>query len=66
MSKDVKYWKIDVASWGVLWARGTEEQAEAWRKHKARWEQSVATKIEVEKSALPEHAEWDDLEGLLP
>ena len=40
----VKHWVIDVSSWGTLYAIGTEEKAEEWRKHKARWEQSVARK----------------------
>ncbi len=39
-----KHWVIDVASWGTMYMIGTEEQAEEMRRHKARWEQSVATK----------------------
>lgn len=37
-------WHIDVASWGSILFEGTEEEAEEWRRHKARWEQSVARK----------------------
>ena len=59
------YWKIDVASWGTLWARGTEEQAEEWRVHKARWEGCVARKHEVAEADLPDGEEWELLDDLI-
>ena len=37
-------WLIDVKSWGRMLFIGNEEEAEDMRRHKANWEQSVATK----------------------
>lgn len=59
------YWKIDVADWGVLWAIGTEEHAEEWRRHKANWEGCPARKERVEKADLPDGRKWADLADLL-
>lgn len=59
------YWKITVASWGTLWARGTEQQAEEWRRHKARWEQCVAHKERVSASDLPSTKDWTNLAEVL-
>lgn len=39
-----EHWVIYVTRWGTFFGIGTEEQAENWRKHKANYEQSVATK----------------------
>ena len=58
----IKYWDITVAAWGPLYATGTEEQAEKWRKHKARWERCIARKKEVDVSASEK---WDCLGDLL-
>lgn len=49
----MNYWKITVAAWGTVYLRGTKEEAEQWRRHKAAWEQSVATKIEIKPSEVP-------------
>lgn len=57
-----KYWKITVHDWGTLYAIGTEAQAEEWRKHKARWEQAVAKKEEVDATVSDE---WEKLSDLL-
>lgn len=57
-----RYWKITVSGWGTLFARGSEEQAEEWRSHKANWEHAVARKFEVTESASEE---WERLEDLL-
>jgi len=50
----MKYWKITVARWGTAYLRGSEEQAEEWRRHKASWEQAVATKAEIKPSEVPQ------------
>ena len=39
-----RWWTIWVGGWGVHEMRGTEEEAEAMRAHKARWEQAPAKK----------------------
>jgi hypothetical protein len=39
-----EHWIIEVPAWGTHYGIGTEDQAEEWRKHKARWEQSIARK----------------------
>ena len=54
MKKENKHWVIKVHSWGTLFAIGTEEQAEEWRRHKARWERSIATKREATESEVVE------------
>lgn len=47
-----EHWVINVSNWGTLYAFGTEKEAEEWRKHKARYEGSPATK----RLATPEEA----------
>ena len=56
-------WKITVASWGTIYAQGTEVQAEEWRRHKASWEGSVARKEPCDE--LPSDEEWNDLDELI-
>lgn len=51
-----EHWIIDVASWGVLFAIGSEEQAEEWRRHKANWEHSVVRKRKATEEEIKEHA----------
>lgn len=60
-----KYWIIEVVAWGTLYAIGTEEQAEEWRRHKANWEQCIARKREASPQEMKEHAfeQLDDLLG---
>ncbi len=41
---DKNYWLITINSWGTHLLYGTEEEAEDFRKHKCRWEQSIGTK----------------------
>ena len=41
---DKHYWLITINSWGTHLLYGTEEEAEDFRKHKCRWEQSIGTK----------------------
>ena len=60
-----KYWEIEVVCWGTLYAIGTEEQAEEWRKHKANWEQCIARKKEIQKTDLPKNEKWAKLTKLL-
>lgn len=60
-----KHWKIEVVSWGVLWAFGTEEQAEAWRRHKARWEGCIARKKQVTPADLPDGEKWTRLSEVI-
>jgi hypothetical protein len=62
---NMRYWKIDIAEWGVLYGVGTEEQAEAWRSHKASWEGCIGRKTEINEQDLPEGEEWDQLKDLL-
>ena len=45
-------WLIRVMTWGSVFFWGTEEEAEAWRRHKARWEHSIAVKIKLDKEAI--------------
>lgn len=61
----MKFWRIEVSSWGVAWFRGTKAQAEAWRRHKANWERSVARKHEVNESDIPEGVVVRDLSSEL-
>jgi hypothetical protein len=49
----MKYWKVTVATWGTAYLRGDEEHAEEWRQHKAVWEQSPASKVEIKPSEVP-------------
>lgn len=44
LNQTKEHWVIAVSSWGTLYAIGTEQEAEEWRCHKARWEGSVAIK----------------------
>jgi len=53
-AQEIKHWTITVSSWGTLYAIGTEEQAEEWRRHKARWEQSTAQTREATKEEIEE------------
>lgn len=57
-------WVIKVASWGTLYAIGTEAQAETWRGAKANWERSVATKRLATKEEILLQ-KFDDLGELL-
>ena len=41
---DKNYWLITINSWGTHLLYGTEEEAEDFRKHKCRWEQSIGIK----------------------
>ena len=50
--KKLRHWVIEVPAWGTLYAIGTEEQAETWRRHKANWEQSVARKREATEKEI--------------
>lgn len=56
---DNQHWVITVNGWGVRYCTGTEQQAEEWRAHKARWEHGVgrkrlATKEEIEAKVFSE------------
>lgn len=68
MSKN-QSWIIEVPAWGILYAIGTEEQAEEWRCHKANYEQSVARKrVATEKEVREynlEDGRWKLLSNLL-
>jgi len=41
---DKKHWVILVANYGAFVFKGTEDEAEEMRKHKANWERAVAQK----------------------
>ena len=60
----MKYWTIEVNNWGTLFAKGTEEQAEEWRKAKANWEHSIARKREATQEEIKSN-EFSNLEDLL-
>lgn len=60
----MKYWRIEVATWGTLYAIGTEEQAETWRAAKANWERSIAKKFEIKKNDLPNGEKFERLNKL--
>lgn len=53
--KEEKYWVIHVVDWGTLYAKGTEEQAEEWRRHKANWEGCVAKKRLATEGEMDTH-----------
>lgn len=59
-----EHWVISVASWGTLYAVGTEAQAEIWRGAKANWERSVAKK-RLATDEEKQTKEFDDLSQLL-
>jgi len=59
-----EYWAIDVAHWGTLFCYGSEQEAEDWRKHKARWEQCVARKRLATKEEI-RVIEFKDLKDLI-
>lgn len=58
-------WVIDVHSWGRLIATGTEAEAETWRRHKANWEHSGATKRLATQEEIDAAEAIDDLSELL-
>lgn len=60
-----EYWVIDVKNWGTLYGFGEEEDAESWRKHKAIWEESVATKRRATPEEIAKVKHWDNLAALL-
>ena len=65
MNEPKKYWKIEVVDWGILYATGTEAQAEEWRVHKANWEHSIARKTELKTDYDIRGREFKNLSDLL-
>jgi len=52
-NKQVKYWKIEIENYGILYIRGTREQSKAWRLINSNWRHSKAKKREIKISDMP-------------